>query len=66
MTGPMGPVNVPNVTLTGNQIRFTATVNIDGNSVDTTALGTIEGDSISGTFTLAGHGSMEFNGSRPR
>jgi hypothetical protein len=66
MTGPMGQVNVPNVTLTGNQIRFTATINVDGNSVDTTVLGTIEGDSISGTFTLAGMGSVEFSGSRPR
>ena len=66
MSGPMGQVNVPNVILTGNQIRFTATINIDGNSVETTALGTIEGDSISGTFTLAGHGSVEFSGTRPR
>ena len=66
LNGPMGQVNLPNVTLAGNQIRFTATINIDGNSVDTTGLGTIEGDSINGTFTLAGMGSVEFSGSRPR
>jgi hypothetical protein len=65
LNGPMGQVNLPNVTLAGNQIRFTATMNIGGNSVDTTGLGTIEGDSMNGTFTLAGMGSVEFSGTRP-
>ena len=66
LTSPAGSVDLRNVTLNGNQLRFTATVTIDGNGVDTTMSGTIEGDSLSGVFTLAALGSFEFTGSRPR
>ena len=66
MTGPTGAVDLRNVTLDGNQLRFTATVHMDGNGIDTTASGTIEGDSIRGVFTTTALGSFEFTGSRPK
>jgi imidazolonepropionase-like amidohydrolase len=66
MTEPAGVVELRNVTLNGNQLRFTATVNMHGNGVETTMSGTIEGDSIRGVFTLSGMGSFDFSGTRPR
>jgi imidazolonepropionase-like amidohydrolase len=66
MTGPAGASDLRSVTLNGNQLRFTATVNMNGNGIETTISGTIEGDSIHGVFTRASLGSFEFSGTRPR
>ena len=66
MSGPVGDVELPNVTISGNRLRFTAAMNIHGNTMETIMSGTIEGDSISGSFTLGSLGSFEFTGNRPR
>jgi hypothetical protein len=66
MESPMGSTPLSNVSLNGNQIRFSATVPAGGQSIDMTGSGTIEGDSIRGVFNLGPHGSVDFSGTRPR
>jgi hypothetical protein len=66
MSSPMGTTEVPSVSVIGNQVRFTANIEMGGNNVEITMSGTIEGNSIQGTFSLAGLGTVEFSGSRPR
>jgi hypothetical protein len=66
MTGPAGATEIRDVTVTGNQVRFTTTVNMNGNGIETTMSGTIDGDQMNGVFNLASLGSFEFSGTRPR
>lgn len=66
MTSPMGVVTLKSVTISGNQLRATASIPAGGDNIEGTIVGTIEGDSIRGTVSLGAMGSFEFTGSRPR
>ncbi|MEW6207886.1 MAG: amidohydrolase family protein [Acidobacteriota bacterium] len=66
MTSPMGTVTLKSVTISGNQLRATASIPAGGDNIEGTIVGTIEGDSIRGTMSLGAMGSFEFTGSRPR
>jgi imidazolonepropionase-like amidohydrolase len=66
LTGPTGATPVQNATLTGNQLRFTTSLQIGSDTLEATLTATIEGDSIRGVISLAALGAFEFTGSRPR
>jgi imidazolonepropionase-like amidohydrolase len=66
LTGPSGPVELRTATVTGNQIRLTATISMGTESIDTITVGTIEGDTMRGTITAGAMGSFDFTGTRPR
>jgi hypothetical protein len=65
LTSPMGTVNLSRVTISGNQLRATASIPAGGDNIEGTIVGTIEGNSIRGTMSLGAMGSFEFTGSRP-
>lgn len=66
LTGPAGATPVQNATMTGNQLRFTTSLQIGSDTMEATVTATIEGDSIRGVISLAALGSFEFTGTRPR
>ena len=66
LTGPAGATPVQNATVTGNQLRFTTSLQIGADTMEATITATIEGDSIRGVISLAALGSFEFTGTRPR
>jgi hypothetical protein len=66
LTGPTGATPVQNATVTGNQLRFTTSLQIGADTMEATVTATIEGDSIRGIISLAALGSFEFTGTRPR
>jgi hypothetical protein len=63
---PQGNFPVRNAVLTGNQLRFTASVQVQSDTMEAAVNATIDGDNIQGAFTLPAHGTMEFTGTRPR
>jgi imidazolonepropionase-like amidohydrolase len=63
---PQGNFPVRNAVLTGNQLRFTASVQVQTDTMEAAVNATIDGDNIQGAFTLPAHGTMEFTGTRPR
>ncbi|HEY7910867.1 MAG TPA: amidohydrolase family protein [Blastocatellia bacterium] len=63
---PQGNFPVRNAVLTGNQLRFTASVQVQADTMDAAFTATIDGDNMQGAFTLPAHGTMEFTGTRPR
>jgi hypothetical protein len=52
--------------MTGNQLRFTTSLQIGADTMEATVTATIEGDSIRGVISLAALGSFEFTGTRPK
>jgi imidazolonepropionase-like amidohydrolase len=66
LTGPTGATPVQNAAMTGNQLRFTTSLQIGSDTMEATVSATIEGDSIRGVISLAALGSFEFTGSKPR
>jgi imidazolonepropionase-like amidohydrolase len=63
--GPMGPSEIRNASLNGNQLRFSVTLSFGAQTIDSTVTGTIEGDSIRGTITVPSMGPFDFSGNRP-
>lgn len=63
-----GVYDIQNVTLSGNQLRFTASIQIQPNSDNTEAIvtGAIEGGTMRGVVQLPALGSFDFTGTRPR
>ncbi|HEX5732738.1 MAG TPA: amidohydrolase family protein [Blastocatellia bacterium] len=66
LTGPTGATPVQNATMTGNQLRFTTSLQIGADTMEATVTATVEGDNIRGVISLAALGSFEFTGTRPR
>jgi imidazolonepropionase-like amidohydrolase len=66
IAGPTGTENLQTVTLNGNQLRCTASINFGGQAVEVVLAGTLEGNSMRGTITVSGLGSFDFTGSRPQ
>ncbi len=66
LTGPTGATPVQNAVLTGNQLRFTTSLQIGTDTLEATVTATIEGDNIRGVISLAAIGSFEFTGTRPK
>jgi imidazolonepropionase-like amidohydrolase len=66
LAGPTGTTPVQNPVMTGNQLRFTTSLQIGADTMEATVTATIEGDSIRGVISLAALGSFEFTGTRPK
>jgi hypothetical protein len=66
LTGPSGATPVQNAVVTGNQLRFTTSVQSGADTMEATVTATIEGDTIRGIMSLAALGTFEFTGTRPR
>jgi imidazolonepropionase-like amidohydrolase len=66
MATPMGNVEIHNGKLTGNDLRFNATMQSQASAVETTVTATIEGDNMRGSIAIPGMGSFDFTGTRPK
>ena len=66
LTGPAGATPVQNAVMTGNQLRFTTSLQIGTDTMEATVTATVEGDTIRGVISLAALGSFEFTGTRPK
>ncbi len=66
VTSPLGQSNVSVGSVSGDQVRFTLSVEIQGTPMLVTFVGRVEGDRMSGTVTVEGMGSFPFSGTRPR
>jgi imidazolonepropionase-like amidohydrolase len=66
LSSSMGDAPLRDISVTGNQLRAMATLNISGQTMDATVNGTIEGDSIRGTISLPQMGAFDFTGSKPK
>ena len=62
----MGEAALRDISITGNQLRAIAGMNIGGQAVDVTISGTIEGDTIRGAITVPQMGAFDFTGSKPK
>jgi len=63
---PMGAYEIREAKITGNELRFGASIQMQGDTMNAAFVATIEGDSMHGTVTIPGHGTFEFSGTRPR
>jgi hypothetical protein len=66
LTTPTGTSDIRNARMTGNELRFSTSIQLGADTMDATIVGTIEGDTMRGTFTLPALGSFEFTGTKPR
>jgi imidazolonepropionase-like amidohydrolase len=67
LSSPTGTYDIRNVRMTGNELRFSASVQMNTDTVEINVTGTIQGDNISGVIAIpALNGSYDFTGSRPR
>jgi hypothetical protein len=67
LAGPMGTYDIRNVGLTGNELRFSSSIQINTDTVEINVTGTIQGDNMSGVMVIpALNGSFDFTGTRPR
>jgi imidazolonepropionase-like amidohydrolase len=62
----MGDAQLRDISITGNQLRAIAGLNMGGQTIDATINGTIEGDTIRGTISVAQMGAFDFTGSKPK
>jgi imidazolonepropionase-like amidohydrolase len=67
ISGPAGTNEIRNARLTGNELRFSSSVQMNTDTVDVNVTGTIQGDTMSGVIVIpAMSGSYDFTGTRPR
>lgn len=66
VTSPFGQSTISSGSVSGNEVRFTLSVEIQGTPMLVTFAGRVEGDRMSGTVTVEGMGSFPFSGTRPR
>ena len=66
LNAPQGTYEIRDAKLTGNQLRFSASIQIQSDTMDAAFVATIEGDSMRGTVTLPALGTFDFSGTRPR
>jgi imidazolonepropionase-like amidohydrolase len=63
---PMGTYEIRDAKLTGNELRFSASIQMQSDTVNAAFVATIEGDSMRGSVAVPALGSFEFNGTRPK
>ncbi|HJQ25695.1 MAG TPA: hypothetical protein VKA60_17365, partial [Blastocatellia bacterium] len=66
LTAPQGTYEIRDAKLAGNELRFSASVQIQSDTVNAAFVATIEGNTMRGTVTLQAVGTFEFTGSKPR
>jgi imidazolonepropionase-like amidohydrolase len=62
----MGDAQLRDISITGNQLRAIAGLNMGGQTIDATISGTIEGDAIRGAISVPQMGAFDFTGSKPK
>jgi len=62
----MGDAPLRDISITGNQLRAIAGLNMGGQTIDATISGTIEGDAIRGAISVPQMGTFDFTGSKPK
>jgi imidazolonepropionase-like amidohydrolase len=63
---PHGTYEIRDAKVTGNELRFSASIQLQGDTVNAVFVATIEGDSMRGTVTIPALGTFDFSGTRPR
>ncbi|HKQ08835.1 MAG TPA: amidohydrolase family protein [Blastocatellia bacterium] len=66
LNAPQGTYEIRDAKLTGNELRFSASIQIQSDTVNALFVGTIEGNSMRGTVTIPSIGTFDFSGTRPR
>jgi imidazolonepropionase-like amidohydrolase len=61
-----GTNDIRNARLTGNELRFTTSVQLGADTMEASVTATIEGGTMRGTIALPALGTFEFTGTRPR
>jgi imidazolonepropionase-like amidohydrolase len=63
---PHGTYEIRDAKMTGNELRFSASIQVQSDTVNAVFVATIEGDSMRGSVTIPALGTFEFTGTRPR
>jgi hypothetical protein len=63
---PHGTYEIRDAKLAGNELRFSASIQMQSDTVNAVFVATIEGDSMRGSVTIPALGTFEFSGTRPR
>jgi len=63
---PHGTYEIRDAKMTGNELRFSASIQVQSDTVNAVLVATIEGDSMRGSVTIPALGTFEFTGTRPR
>ncbi len=66
ISGSLGAGDISNASLSGNDVRFTASLEIEGQTKEATFAGTLSGNEMRGTVTVVGMAPGTFTGSRAR
>jgi imidazolonepropionase-like amidohydrolase len=66
LNAPQGAYEIRDAKLTGNELRFSASIQIQSDTVNAVFAATIEGDAMRGTVTIPALGTFNFSGTRPR
>lgn len=67
LNGPMGTYDIRNAKVTGNELRFSSSVQMNTDTVEINVTGTIQGDNMSGVIVVfALNSTFDFTGTRPR
>jgi imidazolonepropionase-like amidohydrolase len=64
LTAAEGNVEIKSGSMSGNQLRLTATIPMGGESIEAVITGTVEGDSLRGAVVMGAMGSFDFTGTR--
>jgi imidazolonepropionase-like amidohydrolase len=64
ISGSLGAGDISNASLSGNDVRFTASLEIEGQTKEATFAGTVSGNEIRGSVTVVGMTPGTFTGSR--
>jgi hypothetical protein len=63
----MGTYDIRNAKVTGNELRFSSSVQMNTDTVEINVTGTIQGDNMSGVIVVpALNSTFDFTGTRPR
>ena len=66
LNAQQGTYEIRDARLSGNELRFSASIQVQSDTVNAAFVATIEGDSMHGTVTMPALGTFNFSGSRPR
>ncbi|HJQ22471.1 MAG TPA: amidohydrolase family protein [Blastocatellia bacterium] len=66
LNAQQGTYEIRDAKLTGNELRFSASIQVQSDTVDAAFVATIEGNAMRGSVTIPALGTFEFTGTRPR
>jgi imidazolonepropionase-like amidohydrolase len=66
LNAPQGTYEIRDAQLTGNELRFSASIQLQSDTVNAVFVATIEGNAMHGTVSIPPLGTFDFSGTRPR